>query len=91
MRTHTLLAQRRFGCRSAASALVLAVAFCALTAGSVDAVPTTALTVQVATQARAVHGSDGRVHVDYDLISTNGFTAPVTLDSIEVRDGKRWC
>lgn len=89
MRTHTLLAQRRFGCRSAASALVLAVAFCALTAGSVDAVPTTALTVQVATQARAVHGSDGRVHVDYDLITTNGFTAPVTLDSIEVRDGKK--
>jgi hypothetical protein len=52
-------------------------------------VQTTALAVQVATPARAVHGSDGREHVEYDLVITNAFTVPVGLDSIRVSgDGR---
>jgi len=31
-----------------------------------------------------VYGSDGRQHVDYDLVITNAFTAPVTLESLTV-------
>lgn len=53
-------------------------------AGSVDGIQTTALAVQLATTARAVYGSDGREHIDYDLVITNAFTAPVTLQSIQV-------
>jgi len=55
---------------------------------SAAATPVTAITVQ-ATHSRAVYGSDGREHVDYDLVTTNAFTAPVTLKSLRVRgDGK---
>jgi hypothetical protein len=50
---------------------------------------TTALAVQLATPARAVYGTDGRVHIDYDLLATNAFTAPVTLQSIQVRGAGR--
>jgi hypothetical protein len=50
---------------------------------------TTALVVQPATTARAVYGSDGREHIDYDLVMTNAFTAPVTLLSIQVRGAGR--
>ena len=50
--------------------------------------PATAITVQ-ATHSRAVYGSDGREHIDYDLVTANAFTAPVTLKSLHVRgDGK---
>ena len=58
-------------------------------ARAVDGIRTTALAVQLATTARAVHGSDGREHIDYDLVMTNAFTAPVTLQSIEVRGAGR--
>jgi hypothetical protein len=34
-----------------------------------------------------VHGSDGREHIDYDLVITNSFTADVTLTSLVVRGG----
>jgi hypothetical protein len=45
--------------------------------------------VQAAAPSRAVYGSDGREHIDYDLVTTNAFTAPVTLKSLRVRgDGK---
>jgi hypothetical protein len=50
---------------------------------------TTALVVRPATRARAVHGSDGREHIEYDLVTTNAFTAPVTLRSIQVRGAGR--
>ena len=50
---------------------------------------TTALAVPLATTARAVYGSDGREHIDYDLVMTNAFTAPVTLQSIQVRGAGR--
>ena len=32
-------------------------------------------------------GSDGKTHLDYDLIAQNVFDAPVTVTSIEVLDG----
>lgn len=59
------------------------------TAGAAGGIRTTALAVQLATTARAVFGSDGRVHIDYDLLTTNAFTAPVTLQSIQVRGAGR--
>jgi Peptidase family M23 len=51
---------------------------------------TTALRVEATGAPKYVHGSDGRVHVEYDLVITNAFTAEATLTSLEVRgDGKR--
>ena len=58
------------------------------TAGAAGGIRTTALAVQ-ATTARAVYGSDGREHLEYDLLTTNAFTAPVTLQSIQVRGAGR--
>lgn len=58
-------------------------------AGAAGGIRTTALAVQLATTARAVYGSDGREHIDYDLVITNAFTAPVTLQSIQVRGAGR--
>jgi hypothetical protein len=50
----------------------------------------TALHVEASGVPQFVHGSDGREHVEYDLIITNVFTAGATLKSLEVRgDGKR--
>ena len=49
----------------------------------------TAIAVQAAAPSRAVYGSDGREHIEYDLVITNAFTAPVTLTSLQVRgDGR---
>jgi murein DD-endopeptidase MepM/ murein hydrolase activator NlpD len=51
---------------------------------------TTALQVEATGTPKYVHGSDGREHVEYDLVITNAFTAAATLTSLEVRgDGKR--
>ena len=33
-------------------------------------------------------GTDGREHIDYNLLITNGFTADVTLRLLEVLDGR---
>jgi hypothetical protein len=55
-----------------------------LLSARVGAAQTTALAVQVPAPARAVFGSDGREHVDYDLLIANLFTVPVRLDSIRV-------
>ena len=58
-------------------------------AGRAGAQPT-ALQVEAPGAPQYVHGSDGRVHVEYDLIITNVFTADATLKSLEVRgDGRR--
>jgi hypothetical protein len=46
----------------------------------------TAIAVR-ATRSRAVYGSDGREHIDYDLVITNAFTGPVRLESLRVRGG----
>jgi hypothetical protein len=96
---------RRFWWRALAPAVVAVVCLSwALTAGAAQTtaragqpptparaaggIDTTALAVQ-ATPARAVYGSDGREHIDYDLLTTNVFTAPVTLQSIQVRGAGR--
>jgi hypothetical protein len=66
-----------------------AVAASAVAASAVAAGPprldSTALVVQSATAARFVYGSDRRGHVEYDLLITNVFTAPVTLRRLQVR------
>jgi murein DD-endopeptidase MepM/ murein hydrolase activator NlpD len=48
-----------------------------------------ALRVEAAGAPQRVQGSDGREHIEYDLIITNAFTAEATLSSLEVRVGKR--
>jgi len=47
---------------------------------------TTAIVVSATNDPLRVAGSDGVDHLEYDLLVTNGFTAPVTLTSIEVVD-----
>ena len=50
---------------------------------------TTALHVEASNPPYAVFGSDGRLHVEYDLVLTNAFVGPATLDAVAVRaDGK---
>ncbi|MGI8715602.1 MAG: M23 family metallopeptidase [Solirubrobacteraceae bacterium] len=51
---------------------------------------TSALRVEVSGAPQRVQGSDGREHVEYDLIITNAFSAEATLRSLEVGgDGRR--
>jgi hypothetical protein len=69
--------------RSAAAILALGGLLWLCTAAPAGAAPT-ALGVQVGTPARAVFGSDGREHVEYDLVIANAFTVPVTLQSVRV-------
>lgn len=45
---------------------------------------TTAIIVSATNDPLRVTGSDGIDHLEYDLLVTNGFTAPVTLTSITV-------
>jgi hypothetical protein len=45
---------------------------------------TTALLVTAIHDPLRVTGSDGTVHLEYDLVLTNVFTAPVTITAIEV-------
>lgn len=73
--------------RAAAAVAGLALLFCFVSSASAQGVQPTALAVEAASPARYVYGSDGRTHLDYDLIITNAFTAPVTLDSLRVRGG----
>lgn len=44
----------------------------------------TALAASVVGAAESFRGSDGRTHVDYDLLLTNALPAPVTATSVEV-------
>src|SRR4051812_2638509 len=44
----------------------------------------TALSVTSTGPALAVRGSDGTVHLDYDLVLTSMFDAPITLVSVDV-------
>jgi hypothetical protein len=49
----------------------------------------TAIQVKAIGRPQFVFGSDGRTHVEYDLVVTNAFTAEVTLRSLTVRaDGR---
>src|SRR5215213_7597949 len=45
---------------------------------------TTALLVTAIHDPLRVTGSDGMVHLEYDLVLTNVFTSPVTISSIDV-------
>src|SRR3954453_12592210 len=47
-------------------------------------VRTTAIVVSATNDPLRVPGSDGVDHLEYDLLVTNGFTAPVTLTAITV-------
>jgi hypothetical protein len=47
-------------------------------------VRTTAIVVSATNDPLRVSGSDGVDHLEYDLLVTNGFTAPVTLTAITV-------
>jgi len=54
-----------------------------------EAKTTTALHVEASNAPYAAFGSDGRLHVEYDLVLTNAFAGPATLDAVAVRaDGK---
>lgn len=46
---------------------------------------TSALRVEPSGPAQRVQGSDGRQHIEYDLVVSDAFTAPATLRSLEVR------
>jgi hypothetical protein len=61
----------------------------AVSLGSPDpaAANTTALQVTAVGAPQRVHGSDGREHIDYNLVITNAFTAEATLTSLVVRGG----
>jgi hypothetical protein len=48
---------------------------------------TTALRTSVIHEPLYAEGSDGKVHLEYDLVSTSVFPVPVTLSKVEVRDG----
>lgn len=80
-RTHT----RRWVTAVLALGMLLAL----YAAAPVGAAQTTALAVQVATPARAMFGSDRREHIEYDVVISNIFTVPVTIDSIRVFDRGR--
>ena len=59
-------------------------------AGAVsDAETTSALRIEAPGAPQRVLGSDGREHIEYDLVITNAFTADATLSSLEVRGGGR--
>ena len=77
----------------AAGALVTgSVSAGAVVTGAVDGKPQassepraiTALTAAVVGVPEPFRGSDGRLHVDYDLLLTNSLPAPVTVTSVEV-------
>ena len=61
-------------------AVVLFALFVAPFGGALsEAETTSALRVEVSGPPQAVFGSDGREHIEYDLIITNAFTADATL------------
>jgi hypothetical protein len=55
-----------------------------LVASPTAGVRSTAIVVSATNDPLRVSGSDGVDHLEYDLLVTNGFTAPVTLTSIAV-------
>src|SRR5436305_6959503 len=89
-------AMRRISAAGGASGLWRGVAVVALAlfvwpfAGALSAARTTsALRVELSGAPQRVHGSDGREHLEYDLVITNAFPGEVTLRSLQVRGGGR--
>lgn len=73
-----------------AAAAVLAAVFVWPVAGAVSSPGTTsALRVELSGPPQSVYASDGREHIEYDLMITDAFTATATLRSLEVRAGGR--
>ena len=78
-------------------ALLIASGLSLVPAGAVARIPSpegvpgevTAIQVTAPGPPRYVFGSDGREHVDYDLVITNAFTAEVTLKSLMVTGAGR--
>jgi hypothetical protein len=74
------------------TAMLLAAAACGSSAGQSNPMPTptagtpqtTAVLVTSTNAPLRVLGSDGKEHLEYDLIMTNVFGAPVTLTAIDV-------
>jgi murein DD-endopeptidase MepM/ murein hydrolase activator NlpD len=77
--------------RLVAMALLLAAATAGPTAANPKTSQLTAIVVSAIGGPVGVPGSDGLEHIEYDLLVTNVFTAPVTLTAIEVLtlDGER--
>jgi len=67
--------------------ILAAIAGASLGTADPAASQTTALQVIATGAPQRVHGSDGREHIDYDLVITNNFTVDVTLTSLVVRGG----
>jgi hypothetical protein len=65
---------------------VLCLASLASRPSAADGLPilSTAILVTPINQPHVVRGDDGRDHVEYDLLVTNAFAAPVTLTAVEV-------
>jgi len=70
-----------------AMCVIAAIVGAALSIAGRAASQTTALEVVATGVPRRVHGTDGREHIDYNLVLTNAFTAEVTLTSLVVRAG----
>lgn len=77
--------------RLVAVALMLAATSVGFTAANPTTAQFTAIVVSAIGGPIGVPGSDGLEHVEYDLLVTNVFTAPVTLTAIDVLtlDGER--
>jgi hypothetical protein len=75
------------GVRARAACVGAVVVGVSLAAAGPAASAPTALQVAASGAPQRVHGSDGREHIEYDLVITNAFTAEVTLTSLVVRGG----
>src|SRR5437763_15362784 len=83
---------RRMGAKGASRgvAVVVVSGLVWLLSGSFSTAQTTsALRVEASGPAQRVQGSDGREHIEYDLIVSAAFTAEATLKSLEVLAGGR--
>ena len=70
--------------KSALVAFLLSLATAATAALAGD--PSTAIIATPLHDAFAVPADDGKIHVEYDLLVTNVFDAPIALRSIDVTD-----
>jgi hypothetical protein len=77
------------GRRLLLAAATWSAAVAALASPAPSGARTTALAVQTIGPGRAVTASDGRVHVEHNLVLTNAFVGDVTLRSLTVRAGRR--